>query len=363
MKSLRGRLLVAVGLIMVLAQAVSIAWVWHESREQIDLLVEKALETTDRTPEAIEKHIQNEVYETIAALSLPALVTIVLALLLVFAAVTRLTRPLRLLVKQIQTRTPYHLQALPMDERASTEIQTVTQTINQLLGRLEQGMENERRFTADVAHELRTPLAGLRLNLELMAQKGEQQADKLVARIDLMMISIEQLLQLARAGQKLLEGHGEPFDLIADVISPAQMEWDEDPSSPFPMVVTAPPHAQVMGDSGLIYVLLRNLLENSRRYAPQSAQVDVRVLELPDGAVTLEVLDEGPGVPQERIAVLTQRFTRLDQTQKGHGLGLNIAGRIAQVHQALLEIENRRDHTGLLVRVRFPAPPISMSVA
>lgn len=354
MKSLRGKLLLAIGLILLTTQAISISWVWYESREQIELLVQYALETDAESIQEIDADIQHEIKETIAALFLPAIVTILVALVLIFIAVSRLTRPLQQLREQIEDKNPYNLEPLAI-LHASSEINAFVQAINHLLERLESGFENERRFTADVAHELRTPLAGLRLNLELLSQQHVSQANLLIARIDQMMISIEQLLHLARAGQKLLEGNGVRIDLVDDVIAPTRMEWEEDPTSPYPIEWQIPTHAYITGDSGLIYTLLRNLLENARRYAPDGQCAIVRVTQTPS-TVALEVLDEGPGVPQDKVSVLTQRFTRLDKTSQGHGLGLNIVTRIVQVHQGTLTIENRSDRSGLHVTVSFPLP-------
>lgn len=351
MKSLRGKLLLCIFLILVVTQSISIVWLWHESKEQIELMAQKAQTQNKHERKEIDDEIEEEIMEAIAALFLPATTSIGLTMLLIFIAVSYFTMPLKLLSSQIRQRTPYNLKPLQLG-KSSSEISLVGQTVNQLLVRLDDGLENERRFTADVAHELRTPLAGIRLNLELMLQNGIDQAQPLIERIDQMMISIEQLLQLARAGQKLLEGHGERFDLIAEVITPSQNEWEEDPTSPYPLLIQTPEHAFMTGDSGLIYLMLRNLLENIRRYAPDGQQALIRV-SITGHTLALEVLDEGPGVATEKIPLLTQRYTRLDKTIKGHGLGLNIVNRIIQVHNAQLNISNRNDRTGLHICVTF----------
>lgn len=351
MKSLRGKLLLAIGLCLLLTQSISIIWVWHESQEQIELLVVKALASNTLNLNNIEKEIQSEIQETIVALILPAVLAIFASIILTFIAISRLTRPLSQLASEIKTRSPYNLQTLDIPN-ASSEIATVEHAINQLLYRLESGLAQERIFTADVAHELRTPLAGVRLNLELMQQKNIPQAGILIARIDQMIISIEQLLQLARAGQKLLNNHGHPIDLISEVITPMQMEWSDDPACALTWEV--PQHAYIAADSGLIYLLLRNLLENIRRYAPNTEQATVRLTQHTD-KVILEVLDQGPGVVAEKIPSLTDRFTRIDTTQKGYGLGLNIVNRIVQIHQGTLDIANRTDRSGLHITITFPA--------
>ena len=356
MKSLRGKLLLVIGIILLVAQCISIFWVWHESEELIELHVRKAL-TADISPDLIDAFIHEEIMETMAALFLPALTTITLTMVFISVAISRLTKPLRELAEEIESRTSYHLAPLHV-ENASSELVVVEKSINQLLQRLGQGLENERRFTADVAHELRTPLAGLRLNLELIEESGVMQAQPLISRIDQMMLSIEQLLQLARAGQKLLEGNAQRFDLVQEVIRPMQMEWEEGISAHCALLWETPEQMMMVGDSGLIYLLLRNLLENVRNHAGEEGQATVRLSQRVD-LVLLEVLDEGPGVSEDKISVLTQRFTRLDQTHKGHGLGLNIVNRIVMTHQGTLQIKNREDRSGLHVTVTFHGATIA----
>lgn len=351
MKSLRAKLLVSIFFILLITQSISALWLWHESEEQIELIAEKIHTSNLKNLKDIEEEIEEEVQEAIVALFLPSSICISLALLMIYIAVTRLTRPLKKLTQQIEERTPYNLKPL-VGTNASTEIMLVTQTVNQLLARLEEGLENERRFTADVAHELRTPLAGVRLNLELLQQSGINDAQALIDRMDQMMASIEQLLQLSRVGQKLLEGKGKRFDLIAEVIAPAQIEWEDDPTSPYPLVIDAPSEVFIGGDSGLIYLLLRNLLENIRRYASEGSEAMIRITQKKN-AVQLEVIDEGPGVSETKLPVLTQRYTRLDKTIKGHGLGLNIVNRIVLVHRAKLDISNRIDRPGLHIKILF----------
>lgn len=352
MSSLRARLLVAISVILLITQSISIVWVWHESEELIELHITKILNEDVINSDVIEQSIREEIFETMVALFLPAIVTIIIAIVFIWIAISYLTKPLREMAKEIEKRTSYSLSPLHI-ENTSAELTVVENNINHLFQRVEQGFENERRFTADVAHELRTPLAGLRLNLELIEEQGVIQVQSLITRIDQMMLSIEQLLQLARAGQKLLEGNARRFDVIEEVIVPMQMEWEDGMSSDCPVRWDVPSKIEMVGDSGLIYLLLRNLLENVRKYASNGNLAIVRLCQQ-ENSIVLEVLDEGPGVAEEKLAYLTQRFTRLDQTQKGHGLGLNIVKRIVMTHRGVLEIENRKDCSGLHVTVRLP---------
>ncbi len=344
--SLRKKLLLAIGLIMVLTQLISTLWVWHESQEQVSIVLSESLASR-----AQNERIQHELDETVVALVLPSAGMILLSLGVIFLTINRLTQPLSLLTTELETRSGTHLQPIdaPQD---SKEVKAITVKLNQLFERIGVGLDNERRFTADVAHELRTPLAGLRLNLELVDELALPEKKLFINRIDQMMVSIEQLLQLARVGQRLRNGDEQAFDVIAEVVAPMQAELQED-AFPHPVHWHLPEQVMMVGDSGLLYLLLRNLLENARHYAAAGKDTTVRLSQSAQGQVTLSVTDNGPGVPPEQLAAMTQRFARIDQTRAGYGLGLNIVERICQVHQAELGLANRDDDHGLVVTVCF----------
>lgn len=352
MKTLRARLLLAIGLILVFTQSISVAWVWHETRAEIELLVRLGLTTDAHEYQQLISHMGHEARESMAALLVPSLISIIVAIIFIYFAISALTKPLRTLQSEIEQRTAQHLQPLAV-AHATSEVNAVVLTLNQLLHRVEQSLDNERHFTADIAHELRTPLAGVRLNLELLAAKTPDEIEPLLNRLDLMMASIEQLLQLSRTSQRLLKGEGKTVDVMEEVIIPMQMEWSDNGNTP-PVIWEIQAHPKVLGDSALVYLVLRNLLENVRRYAANSQYAIVRLSEK-DKHTMLEVIDEGPGVIEQDLSRLTQRFTRLDETKNGYGLGLSIVQRIVQIHQATITIKNRTDRSGLHITIIFPA--------
>lgn len=351
MISLRWRLLLLIGLILMVTQLISVFWVWHESQEQISILVDATLQARERSA-----MIEHEVDETIAALLLPVLCMLGITLALVLWAVTWVTRPLASLSRQLEARSIYNLSPLTLSGQAQ-EVVAVVNTLNRLFLRLEQAIEQERLFTADVAHELRTPLAGLRLHLELLLEQGTAGAAPLISRIDQMMLGIEQLLLLARTGQRFMKGDYHRVDLVAEVLEPLRLDA-VDYAGPYPARLRweLPQQAEVLGDAALLQLLLRNLLENAARYADADGETLVNLSQLPDGVWELVVSDEGPGVEAAELARMTEPFRRLDQSRQGSGLGLNIVARIVYLHQAQLNISNRVDRPGLSVSVRFTMP-------
>ena len=351
MISLRWRLLLSIGLILMVTQLISVYWVWHESQEQISILVDATLQVHERS-----EMIEHEVDETIAALLLPVLCMLGITLALVLWAVSWVTRPLAGLARQLEARSIYNLSPLMLPGQAQ-EVVAVVNTLNSLFWRLEQAIQHERLFTADVAHELRTPLAGLRLHLELLQERGTEAATPLIGRIDQMMLAIEQLLLLARTGQRFMQGGYQRVDLVAEVLGPIRLETSE-PGGPYPVRLgwQMPEQAEVMGDAALLQLLLRNLLENAGLYANPDGETQIILQQLADGCWELEVRDEGPGVDAGELSRMTEPFRRLDQSKRGSGLGLNIVARIAYLHQAQLNVSNREDKSGLSVKVRFTMP-------
>ncbi|MFS2221296.1 two-component system sensor histidine kinase PmrB [Pantoea sp. B65] len=348
MNSMRRRLLIMLALILLTCQLMSAIWLWHESREQISFLVNETL-----TANARNDNVENEIREAIASLLLPSLVMVCFTLLLSFWAISWIIRPLNLLQKNLAERTAYNLTPLPLYSDMD-EIVAVTSSLNQLLGRLEHTLQQERRFTADASHELRTPLAGLRLHLELLQQAGVKQSGMLVARIDQLMHVIEQLLMLSRAGQALASGHYQTVNLSQDIIDPLQQEMNElmeqrEQTLAWP----AETSLTVEGDAVLIRLMLRNLLENASRYSPVGSHISVLLAAQGEG-VELTVQDEGPGIDENAAQDLTKAFLRMDQRYGGSGLGLNIVVRIVQIHRGRLELKNRRDRSGLSANCWLP---------
>lgn len=348
MNSMRRRLLIMLALILLTCQLMSAIWLWHESREQIGFLVNETLTAKSRN-----QHVENEIREAIASLLLPSLVMVVFTLVLSFWAISWVIRPLNALQNSLAERSADNLSPLPVYSEME-EVVAVTRAINQLLARLNQTLQQERLFTADAAHELRTPLAGLRLHLELMAQQEIKQAPMLVARIDQLMHVIEQLLMLSRAGQALASGHYQTLSWQRDIFLPLQAEMAELLKQRQQTLEWTSQDMTVQGDAVLLRLLVRNLLENASRYSPQRSRVTLQLQAQEKGSL-LVVCDEGPGIDEKTADALTQAFHRGDRRYGGSGLGLNIVLRILQLHGGKLQLSNRQDRSGLKAQCWLPA--------
>ncbi len=184
----------------------------------------------------------------------------------------------------------------------------MTTALNQLVSRLNLTLDRERLFTADVAHELRTPLAGLRLHLELLAKVHGVGVDPLIQRLDQMTTSISQLLQLARVGQSFSAGSYQQVLLLDDVVKPLQDELETMLAQRQQrlLLTDVESEAIVSGDATLIRVILRNLVENAHRYSPEGSTIRVSVKAglMP----VMAVEDEGPGIDEAKAANSVKRL-------------------------------------------------------
>ncbi len=345
--SLRQRLIVTIGLIMLVCQLISVFWLWHESEEQIQLLVSSALENIDNA-----RYIRQEVHEAIASLLLPTLAMLLLSMVLCYQSVKWLTQPLIELRHQLEARTADNLNPIILKSNV-VEVEAVITEINQLVSRLTTTLDNERLFTADVAHELRTPLAGVRLHLELLENKQPINVTLLIQRLDQMTASVSQLLQLARVSQSFSAGNYQTVWLRKDVILPLYSELEEMAAQRQQHLILPPGtmDVSVLGDAALLRMLLRNLTENAHRYSPVGGKIILNIgsHQTPE----LSVEDEGEGIDENKSSELSRAFVRMDSRYGGSGLGLSIVSRITQLHNGQFSLKNRIGHKGCKANVRL----------
>lgn len=352
--TMRHRLLLTIDTILVVCQLISVFWLWHESKEQIQLLVASAIEGHNN-----QKHVEHEVREAVASLLIPSLLIVGLALYISLVAVRKITRPLSNLQTELESRTPDNLQPITLTESVP-EVTAVTTAINQLVSRLNLTLDRERLFTADVAHELRTPLAGLRLHLELMAKVHHVEVGQLIQRLDQMTNSISQLLQLARVGQSFSAGSYQRVLLKEDVVEPIRGELESMLEQRQQTLALALPEGDdakdvvVSGDATLLRVVLRNLVENAHRYSPAGSKIKIAIQAGTTPVMAVE--DEGPGIDEAKSGELSKAFVRMDSRYGGIGLGLSIVTRIVQLHDAQFFLHNRQPGPGVRGWIQFPKP-------
>ncbi|KDX15085.1 two-component system sensor histidine kinase PmrB [Raoultella ornithinolytica] len=352
--TMRHRLLLTIGTILVVCQLISVFWLWHESKEQIQLLVASAIEGHNN-----QKHVEHEVREAVASLLIPSLLIVGLALYISLVAVRKITRPLSNLQTELESRTPDNLQPITLTESVP-EVTAVTTAINQLVSRLNLTLDRERLFTADVAHELRTPLAGLRLHLELMAKVHHVEVGQLIQRLDQMTNSISQLLQLARVGQSFSAGSYQRVLLKEDVVEPIRGELESMLEQRQQTLALALPEGDdakdvvVSGDATLLRVVLRNLVENAHRYSPAGSKIKIAIQAGTTPVMAVE--DEGPGIDEAKSGELSKAFVRMDSRYGGIGLGLSIVTRIVQLHDSQFFLHNRQPGPGVRGWIQFPKP-------
>ncbi|MBD8882234.1 sensor histidine kinase N-terminal domain-containing protein [Rhodanobacter sp. 7MK24] len=289
---------------------------------------------------------------------LPLLIGLPLLALLALWAVRRGLRPLDELTGQLAQRTPGSRQPVAI-ELAPEEIRPLIATLNQQLERLEDAIERERRMTADMAHELRTPLAATMLQLDSAAiasspddaraalQHARQGASRLARRI-------EQILSMAQLEAGAAATERSPQDLTAIVTSVieelAPLIADKDIT--LSLLHDGTP-LRVPGHEVALTAMLRNLIENAMRYVSQGGQVEV-ALSHAIGVATIDISDDGPGIPAEHRETVFERFRReTHDTAGGYGVGLNIVRRAAQLHDARIDLLDSPFGKGLRVRVEF----------
>lgn len=347
--NLSKRLLLSIGTILFITQGTTIIWLLHEVRE----LLTRAWRHSNKANLSLE-HFDPLSWEALGALIFPALVAFSLSLLVSWILIKRIVSPLNKLTEQLQQRNVEQWQPFESDGRTS-EVAEITKALNGLMQKLQQAFARERQFTADVSHELRTPIAGIRLNLELMALEHPQDVEPLISRLDSMQRTIDQLLAMARLEQQMVMGLQASVDLVQEVIMPLQRELAELlQARGMRLSFRLPESVRVVGDKTLLSLLLRNLIENSSRYADSNSMVNISLETDIDGC-RLVITDVGRGVDEAQIAALTNAFQRFDQRGNGVGLGLNIVARVCALHQATLRIENHQQPHGLKVEITFPA--------
>ena len=243
-------------------------------------------------------------------------------------------------------------------------LRPLAESLNALLARLDEAIGAQRRFTADAAHELRTPLAALALQVGEV-ERASDSAARTAAIGDLKLgvartsRLVEQLLTMARLEPEGLTRNFSRVDLVAIANEAIVARAPLAEARAIDLGCTETADVQVQGDAANLATLLANLLDNALRYTPSGGRIDVAITE-EAGAAVLSVADTGPGIPPAARERVFERFHREPNPDDatlgvGSGLGLSIVRRIAEAHSATVTLDAGPGGKGLVVRVRFPS--------
>ncbi len=302
--------------------------------------------------------IRDELTDAVALrIGLPMVFLLPLMAFLILLGINRTLRPLNNLAQNVSRRSPNSLETVD-DRDAPREISPLVDALNRLFLRLSRAFESERRFTSDAAHELRTPLAALKIQAQVAKRSNNnsernQALDKLLEGVERASRLVEQLLTMARVDPEantLL--HSEIRldrlceEVLANIANQAENKGIE-------LELDVDGVTVLTGLQESLEILLRNLLDNAIRYTPQGGRVSVRLIQRDDGGIELHVGDSGPGVPENEHGRIFDRFYRLaGQNTEGSGLGLSIVQRIAELNRAEI-ILGKSELGGLEVTVHF----------
>ncbi|WP_420475995.1 sensor histidine kinase N-terminal domain-containing protein [Noviherbaspirillum sp. ST9] len=327
---------------------VRVAYVYAELRPRRGAReTERGTTTLVQVAETLDKRAQlaNEI---IKGVILPQFIILPVALALVWFALSRGLSPLAELQQRIRARRPDDLSPIESGQ-VPEEISPLVRSFNDMLGRLSQSIEMQKRFIADAAHQMKTPLAGMRMQSELALR--ETNLDEMHRSLEQLSKSSEsatrlvnQLLALARAENQTpatkplvpLELSELARNVVQDWVQPSFTHridlGFEQPGHPI----------MVQGNPVMLRELLSNLIDNALRYTPEGGSVTVRVrANAVEEQAILEIEDTGPGIPPSERSHVFERFYRiLGSNAEGSGLGLSIVREIAQQHGATVDIFN-----------------------
>jgi two-component system, OmpR family, sensor histidine kinase QseC len=275
-------------------------------------------------------------------------------------AIRRGLEPLRSLGGQLAARTPNTLQPIDLADPPA-EVAPLVHALNGLFNRIEGMLQSERRFTADAAHELRTPIAAIRTQAQVALAEADDVRRRHALRATLQGCDraarlVDQLLTLSRLeDEAAVPMKGIDLNALAQQavrdLAPKALRKQQD------LGLESADPCRVLGDETLLGILLRNLVDNAVRYGPVGARINVTT-SVHNGQAVLVVEDSGPGLSEQEIARLGQRFARgSGHEESGSGLGWSIVRRIARVHGLAVTVTPSHRLGGLAVTVTVAAAP------
>lgn len=269
-------------------------------------------------------------------------------------------KSIRFFAKEMAERAADHLDPVDLNE-VPVEISPLVDELNKLFLRLQQAFEREQRFAADAAHELHTPLAALKTQAQVALKTTDPQEcymhlKQVIASVDRCSHVIQQLLTLCRLSpETIMPEHFTQVNLsriAAEVI--AQLAPQAILKQIEIELIAKEADYTLLGNTTGLHVLIRNLVDNAIRYTPRGGIIKVLIFNASD-SIILQVIDNGPGIPDKLRARVFERFFRvLGTNAQGSGLGLAIVEQIAKLHKGSIGLDTPEEGTGLQVEVCFP---------
>ncbi len=289
----------------------------------------------------------------------PIVVSIPLTGLLVWLVVSFGLKPIHELASQLRSKQATDLTPLQIDT-VPQELTTLAASANDLLQRMERSFAREKRFNTDVAHELRTPIAALKIHLQNLLtdlKEPPESANKLEEGVKRINHLVEQIILLNRMTPDHYQAqfaNVDLFDVTRNVIEDVLNEINQKKQN----LEFDGNHCEIFGDAFALETMIKNILHNAIKYTPEHGKIVIRIKER-EGHNVIQIMDNGSGIPANEYDRVFERFYRLGgdrhgSTAIGCGLGLSIVQYIAELHEAKLHLEPSEFETGLLFTVSFP---------
>lgn len=286
------------------------------------------------------------------SLLIPALLFVPIIFLIVWRNTGKVLLPLTSLSSDVDRRHADDLTPL-QEKHIPLEVLPLAQAMNRLLERIEDSFQREREFTENAAHELRTPLAAMKTQTQVLLKKfsaektAKESFENLNASIDRAAHLVDQLLAFAHLQNQVCKLG--PIDLSETLLQEIHELQPLFTRKPLSLKTAIAEGVQVQGHQETLSMLLRNLISNAIKYTPEGGAIDIGLAA--DGL--MEISDTGPGIPDADKSRVFERFVRVDKTgSTGSGLGLSIARWIAGIHDVRIELADRQPQ-GLSVRIRW----------
>ena len=316
-------------------------------------------DTQHRVITAERTDIRNRLIDNLIIQSaLPVIITLPVAAVFIWFLIGSGLQPVRRLSEQLQQKQAHDLSPVSLYKPVN-EVQPLVYSVNNLLARLKSAFEREKHFSADAAHELRTPISILKIDLyNLQAEfPDNNKLQPLLTSVERMGHLVEQILTLYRTTPAQYLEKFEPIDLYQSAQDSVAQQYPyfDSKNQQIELLGSC---SMISSDRFLLETLLQNLLSNASKYTPANGRIEISVTTDKHGA-QLKIEDSGPGIPEDKYQRIFDRFYRLHGDQnnssiEGCGLGLSIVKHIVELHHGEIHLSHSHFKSGLAVSIHFP---------